>query len=159
MNHRDVRGFTLLELLVVLALMAVIAVVALPRLGASPRADVEAAARTLAAGLRQARSRAVTTGRSVALTVDLGARRMRLDEAGEGGQIRVYRSRGLPDAVDIRLYTAVSEQKSNKVAGIRFFPDGTSTGGRVTASSGSHERLVDIDWLTGKVRILPDSAG
>ncbi len=36
---------------------------------------------------------------------------------------------------------------------IRFYPDGSSTGGRNTGSSGEGKYLVDVDWLTGRVSI------
>ena len=42
---------------------------------------------------------------------------------------------------------------SDKRGAIRFYPDGSSTGGRITVSSGERKFLVDVDWLTGRVSI------
>ena len=64
------------------------------------------------------------------------------------------RVRKLPEKIDITLFTARSEQQSQLQGAIRFFPDGSSTGGRVTLSGDSVRFLVDVDWLTGKVSII-----
>jgi general secretion pathway protein H len=37
---------------------------------------------------------------------------------------------------------------------IRFFPDGSSTGGRVMIAAGNEKLSVDVNWLTGRVSIL-----
>jgi general secretion pathway protein H len=34
---------------------------------------------------------------------------------------------------------------------ILFFPDGGSTGGRLTLATGDRRRLIAVDWLTGRV--------
>jgi len=151
------RGFTFFELLLVLAIIATTAVVVVPRLGASPRADLEAATRVLAAGFRQGRSQAVTTGEQVVVVLDLDRKQFSLQ--GGVGVRAPARVRALPRAVAYELFTARSEQRSKSQAGIRFYPDGTSTGGRITATAGQHQRLVDVDWLTGMIRIYTPEAG
>ncbi|MGA7117479.1 MAG: hypothetical protein WBY12_09835 [Hyphomicrobium sp.] len=42
---------------------------------------------------------------------------------------------------------------------MRFFPDGSSTGGRVTLVAGERKRLLDINWLTGAVIIKDTDSG
>jgi len=59
----------------------------------------------------------------------------------------------LPKGIDLKLYTAQSEVTSERKGGIRFYPDGSSTGGRITLSAGERKYLVDVDWLTGRVSI------
>ena len=59
----------------------------------------------------------------------------------------------LPEQLELKLYTAQSEIVNERQGAIRFFPDGSSTGGRVTLASGERKFLVDVDWLTGKVSI------
>ena len=39
---------------------------------------------------------------------------------------------------------------------ILFFPDGGSTGGRVTLSAGTAAWSADVAWLTGETRLLRD---
>jgi general secretion pathway protein H len=141
-----VRGHTLLELLVVLAILAVAVGFAVPALRGGAGPEVDAAARTFAAGLRSARHQALAEGRARALELDIGGPSFRL--AGES------RRRALPMGVELSLYTARSEIVADGVGAIRFFPDGSSTGGRVTLARGERVRRVDVDWFTGRVRIL-----
>jgi general secretion pathway protein H len=140
------RGFTLLEIIVVLVLAGIIYAIllAVPMRGAST-ADLKASARVLASGLRQAQSMAMVTRQDAVLTMDLDSREFVLPGEKE--------PRKLPDNIDLKLYTAQSEVSNERKGGIRFYPDGSSTGGRITVSSGERKYLVDVDWLTGRVSI------
>jgi general secretion pathway protein H len=140
------RGFTLLEIVVVLAIagIAYAVLLAVPARGASI-ADLKGSARVLASGLRQAQSTAMATKRDALLTIDLDAREFQLPGEKE--------SRKLPDNIELKLYTAQSEVVSDKRGSIRFYPDGSSTGGRITVASGERKYLVDVEWLTGRVTI------
>lgn len=140
------RGFTLLEVLAVLVIGAITYAILLgvPGRGASI-GDLKAASRTLAAGLRQAQSTALATRRDATLTVDLEAREFQV--SGTEG------SRELPKGIELKLFTAQQEVTSESKGAIRFYPDGSSTGGRITVASGERKYLVDVDWLTGRVSI------
>ena len=139
-------GFTLVEIILVLVIgvAAYLLLLGIPMRGTSG-ADLKAAARTVAAGLRQAQTLAMTTRRDTALTIDLDSR-----EFTVAGDPTI---RQLPRDLDLKLYTAQSEVTSEKRGAIRFYPDGSSTGGRVTVASGERKYLVDVDWLTGWVSI------
>ena len=143
---RRESGFTLLELVVVLliAAAAYALVLALPSRGASG-ADLKSSARTLASALRQAQSTAMATRRDALLTLDVDAREFLLT-----GETRAHR---LPDTIELKLYTAQTEVESERKGSIRFYPDGSSTGGRITVSTGERRFLVDVEWLTGRVSI------
>jgi len=147
-ERRSDRGFTLLELLVVLAVLALTAAVMLPALTGGDGVELRTTAREVAAALRYARSRALTENRDAAFEVDVEANRM--TSAG-------VRSRRIPAGVALGLYTARSELIGERAGAIRFFPDGSSTGGRVTVAARSAAAVayyVDVDWLTGGVRVL-----
>ena len=138
-------GFTLLEVIVVLAIGAIIYSLLLGTpFGTASAGDLKAAARTLASGLRQAQTLAITSRRDASLTVDVEAREFRVAD------LEAHR---VPDKVDLKLYTAQSEVVSERLGAIRFYPDGSSTGGRITVSSGERKYLVDVDWITGRVSI------
>lgn len=141
------RGFSLLELLVVLLILGIVYGLAGPALDlGGGSVDTKAASRQLAAGLRKARSTAITEGREAALTLEVEARKFSVS-----GDPKIYL---LPSKVNISLFTAQSELVSGSNAGIRFFPDGSSTGGRITLSADSGKQSVDVDWVTGRVKIL-----
>lgn len=138
-------GFTLLELLAVLVIAGLIyAVLLASPFGRASAGDLKSAARTLASGLRQAQTVAITTRRDALLTVDVESREFRV------GDLEPHH---LSDHVDLKLYTAQQEVASERVGSIRFYPDGSSTGGRITVSSGERKYLVDVDWITGRVSI------
>lgn len=146
-NHISAqRGFTLMELVVVVLLIGV-SFLLVPRYlftGVSG-ADLKASSRDIAAGLRMARAEAVNSRRDTSLLIDLEKRRFSLS-----GKDAV---RQLPEALELKLFTAQSEVVNDKQGAIRFFPDGSSSGGRVTVASGDRKYQVDVDWLTGKVTI------
>lgn len=141
------RGFTLIELLVVMAIAAMLVAVTPPLISrALPGVELKGAARQLSAALRFARNRAVTVRESVAVQVDVEQRRITV--AGRPKPIQ------LSERLEVKMLTAESESQGEQVGGIRFFPDGGSTGGRVTFIRNERETAVDVDWLTGRVRII-----
>lgn len=141
------RAFTLLELVVVLALAAILMALVPPLLSKGvSSAELKGAARELTAALKYARSQAITHHQEVILTLDLERRRFSVT-----GRERSY---ALPEDIEISLVTARSEVTADRIGKIRFFPDGTSTGGRITLGQGERKYQVDINWLTGQVAIL-----
>ncbi len=142
------RGFTLLEILIVLFLMGLAYAMAVPMIGSGAvTLELKGATRQLAAGLRKARGTAIAQREDAVLTVDVGQRRFALS-----GDSKIY---PLPKDLEINLFTAQSEQLGEQIGNIRFFPDGTSTGGRITLTAKGSSFAVDVDWLTGKVAITP----
>ena len=145
-SPRAARGFTLLEVLMVLVIAAAgyALVVRLTGSGVSG-AELKSAARAVAAALRDARGTAIATQESAAMLVDLEKRTIQVAGAGK--------ARVLPERLELKLYTAQSEVQDERRGAIRFYPDGSSTGGRVTVAAGERKLLVDVDWLTGRVSI------
>lgn len=143
---RRQSGFSLLELIIVLVIGAAALglVVSFSGKGASA-ADLKASARALASGLRAAQSTAMATRRDAVMTLDVDTREFSF--TGDS------RSHKLPEGIDMKLFTAASEVESQRKGAIRFYADGSSTGGRVTVSAGERQFLVDVDWLTGRVKI------
>ena len=140
------RGFTLIEVLVVLGVLALLASLIAPMMsGAQGKADTYAAARDVAAALRTTRNLAMMRGHAETFVIDTGGGAFR---AGSNAPVR-----RLPNGVQLVLVTATSEQVSETVGGIRFFADGSSTGGGVRLSKGTSRGEVLVDWLTGHVSI------
>lgn len=140
-------GFTLVELLVVLAIISLLLAftpAAFNRM--MPGLEVQSASRQLAASMRSARSAAIRDNAEVTLTLDLEARVYRLDQLGQ--------EQAIDEAIEVSMLTARSELEGEQTGRIRFYPDGTSTGGRVTFAGGGAAYDILVDWLTGRVRIL-----
>ena len=141
------HGFTLLEILIVLVIGVLLVALVPPLLsGMSGATELRGAARQLAAGLRNARNEAVARQQEAVLTLDLERRRF-----GVTGDPREI---ALPESVALKLYTAQSELLDGTIGGIRFFPDGSSTGGSITVSGPKLAYRVNVDWLTGAVAIV-----
>ena len=148
-RHRSLgQGFTLLELLVVLALATLLIALVPPLISAAlPGVELKSSARKVAAGLRLAREEAIRHGRDVAMIVDLEDHSYQV----EGTFRRVV----LPKGVELSLVVAENEMGSDQRGAIRFFPDGGSTGGRVTLARSGSGWQIGAQWLTGRVEIIP----
>ena len=140
------RGFTLIELLVVLTVIALMATLATPMIQrAVPGVEIETAAEGLRGELRLARSTAIRDNRETWLSIDVETGVYRRDGAA--------RAHAVPPAIRLTLLTARREQIDETRGRIRFFPDGTSTGGAVRLNRGAREYEVAVDWFDGRVSI------
>ena len=55
--------------------------------------------------------------------------------------------------IEITFQTARSEVTSETIGQIRFFPDGSATGGRIGLALDGQQVEVVVDWLTGLVSV------
>ena len=142
--HRS-HGYTFVELLVVLSILAGIAVLATPVLSglSGPRLDRHAA--TVGEVLRAARSRAIGENREVVVAIDTAAGI--ISDATGSERLR------LPPGIEIGLVTAGAERIGAATGGIRFYPDGSATGGAVTLAREGLGAIVEVDWFDGSVEV------
>ncbi|HEX6614656.1 MAG TPA: GspH/FimT family pseudopilin [Rhodanobacteraceae bacterium] len=137
------RGFTLLEVLAVLVLIGIaITVTAFSLDGGLDRARLDASARDIAAALRHTRTRALVEHRPQWFTLDLNARTF----ASPGRD-----PQALPGGTTLHVTSAAEDVQHPGEARIRFFPDGSSTGGNIELVRKHREVRIDVDWLTGAV--------
>lgn len=146
---RRARGFTLVEILAVVALIALaVTLIAVSVGDGLTGAKVKAASRDLAAALRYTRGQAIVKRESKTLSVDVEGRRYRAPD-------RPWVE--LPKDMDMKLVTARSELEEEGIGRIRFFPDGASTGGYIDLTRGEAVWRIDVNWLTGEIRILENA--
>jgi general secretion pathway protein H len=139
-------GFTLLELTVVLFVVALgFSVIGLNLSSGRESAELKAAARDIVSALRYARGQALAAGQEAAVTLNLND-----DSYTVSGRNKTYR---IPEAINLTVVTAQKELSGQGTAGIRFFADGSSTGGRVTLERGQAVWKIDINWLTGQIEL------
>jgi len=139
------RGFTLLELLVVM----VIATLILALVGTSisrsiSGAEMRTAARKVAANLRYTRTQAILQKSEQVFMIDTETRTY---QAPEREPVE------LPEGMNVELMTARTELTGETAGGIRFYPDGGSTGGSVRLESDNRIYKVSVGWLTGETSV------
>ncbi len=141
------RGFTLLEILVVLGIMGLLAAIIVPRVNAgNDYYTIGSDVREVASALRLTRSLAIEQQSDKVLLFNLDDNSYQID-----GQ----KPRTLSDDVALDIVTSQAELKENgRLAGIRFYEDGASSGGRVTLTLNDDKRAVDIVWMTGQINVL-----
>jgi len=137
-------GFTLMEMLVVMVIvaMAAMTVTAVYRTP-SGSAEVKAAALMVASRLRDLRAAAMTSGGERTAEIDAGSRVLRF---GDGrAPLR------LKPGFEIAVVAADSEARSPTTAGIRFYPNGSSSGATINLKSERQIYEIRVNWLTGRV--------
>lgn len=146
------QGYSLLEVIVVIVIIG-LSYTLLPKMVFSgvSGAELRSNARAVATGLRLTRDAAINTRREAVMTLNLEAREFTVQN-----DAKVHK---LHDKLDVKLYTSQADLITDKVGTIRFYPDGSSNGGRVTVAAGGRAFEVDVDWLTGRVSIKDALAG
>jgi general secretion pathway protein H len=139
-------GFTLVEILAVLLVLAIVAGLAGARLGGRGGGDsLQALAHEFASRCRAARAKAIRRGADQTVVIDLA---QRVVSAGEE-----VLPLSIPATITILTDTSAAEQRSRSIAGIRFHPNGSSTGGTVRLESGRRAYEIRVNWFTGRVSV------
>ena len=134
------RGFTLVELLVVLAIMAAVAALLTPmlRIGRAS-AELRTASNEMLTAMRIARSAAIAHNRTVALVVDPKVNRY----------AAAQREHALPRSIGIAAANLWPVEGREGLGAVYFFPDGSASGGEIDLISGNVAGAIVVDWFTG----------
>jgi len=144
------RGFSLLEIIVVVGMIALLMSFAAYTLTKQlPSQQLRSSAKTIAAQLRFTKTHAMVTGEAQSFKINAKTR----EWSGPKNHSGV-----LPKSLEIIATTARIEQPEEDVAAIKFFPDGAATGGRIVLQHNTAKWQVDVKWLTGEVTVTQPGA-
>jgi general secretion pathway protein H len=143
---KTAQGFTLLELIIVLIISVLgFAVVGSNISSGNQSTRLQAAARDIASALRYAHGQALVSRQPVSVAIDLDQNSYRISNRS-----KIYH---LDSQIDISLTVAEEEFSKDQEGSIRFFGDGSATGGRIILEWGKQLRRIDVNWMTGSVSI------
>ncbi len=160
------KGFTLLELLVVLIIISLMSALVGPRLaGSLTSMNIKTASRKVSASLRYARSKATSERITYISVFDFDKNRLMIMPCEETSdeipgichdedsmsKSKVY---NLPEGVRFENPDPGSEADDPDIFQIVFYPSGTSSGGEVIIVGERKKRYtVSVDFITGTVRL------
>ena len=135
-------GFTLVEFVVVMGIIALVLAVVLSAKPKTAAARVAVAARALAATLQLARAQAMANNRDVVVRVD-----------AQQGQFGLQGSmHTLPRGMSIAMTVAETE-RIGESGGMRYYPDGQSSGGEIVLMLDGRASRIVVNWLTGEPQL------
>ncbi len=145
------RGFTLLELALVMLIISLAVAVTYPNMSRGAAAfELRAAGRDVMNIMRHAREKSITEQKSVRVTASREEQQVTLSEMPSG----ISRHYALPRRVRIDALFLEGKEVSEGPLVIRFLPNGSSETAAIVLSSESGSRLrVVTDPLTGGARI------
>jgi general secretion pathway protein H len=135
-------GFTLVELLVVMGIMGLILATVLSAKPKAAAMRVAIAARAVAATLQLARAQAMASNAETVVRIDT-----------EKSQFGLARSmHALPRGMSVAM-TASETERIGDSGGIRFYPDGQSSGGEIVLTFDGRASRIAVNWLTGEPQL------
>ena len=139
-------GFSLVELIIVIGIISLLSAILAPILLPTSGRTLFQTTQEIALHLRELRREARFHNRTTRFVVDTEAKRYRMQEKDPW--------RPLPPEMSIQLTTAESLLRSDTQGSILFYPDGSSSGGRIELGLDGRRKIIDIEWLTGHVGVL-----
>ncbi len=143
-------GFTLIEVIVVMVMIAVLAgMVASGMTDSLRKSKIRAVSKNLVSAMRYTRGQAVVKHEQKTISFNVE------DKTYQAPRKKVV---NIPDEIDINVYTADSEVQDETTGSIRFFSDGSSTGGWVKLTHKNKIWKINVNWLTGEISMIEGSS-
>jgi general secretion pathway protein H len=140
------KGFTLLELMLVMFIVILgFSAIGLNISSGNDATKLQSAARDMVSALRFAKGQALISHEETTVALNLNENTYTVSDRD-----KVFT---IPDTIALTVVTAQEELEGKGLANIRFFPDGSSSGGRIKLEMNSATWQIDINWLTGQVEL------
>lgn len=153
------RGFTLVELMVVIALIAILTAMILPEMrGTFEDAVLRATARKLVSAMNLAHSRAVSLQQVHRIVFDAGAGQFTVERAARGEEGRGYVALtdvpGGGGQLDKRINIDVRRNSEAERHIVAFYPDGTSDAAQIVLRDREGFQLgLRLNSITARVSV------
>jgi len=141
-NPKYSAGFTLVELLVVMGIMGLVLAVVLSAKPKTAAARVAVAARAVVATLQLARAQAMANNNEVVVRIDT--------QKGQFGAAGSMHS--LPRGMSVAM-TVAEIERTGESGGMRYYPDGQSSGGEIVLMLDGRASRIVVNWLTGEPQL------
>jgi len=135
-------GFTLVELLVVMGILAIVLVVVVNARPKAAATRVAVTARAVGATLQLARAQAMANNTETVFRIDTDRLQFGLPRS----------MHSFPRGMTVAMTVAETERMAD-VGGIRFFPDGQSSGGEIALTLDGRSARIAVNWLTGESQL------
>ncbi len=156
------RGFTLLELVIVLVLTGLSIALVTPSFSRiSAGLELRSAAKKIAAVLRYCRTEAVQKGSVLQVSFDPERREIRIQEAETSKENKeaehqrpAPKSYPLPAGIQIKEIKTGASQPADEKGVVEFYPNGGSNGASIVLERENHKGLrITVHFLTGVVEV------
>jgi general secretion pathway protein H len=170
------KGFTLIELILVLVIIGFLTSLVAPAITSLAGLKLKTATRKMAAGLRYARSQAVTTGSEYQVIFDIEKGEMIVEslqeeekpysddyEDGEeeeevsAKRMKKRKTYTIPKEVRLARVVIDGEEITEDQAWIDFYPNGSCSGGEIfLMDEKEREYRIALEFITGVVKITEE---
>jgi len=141
-----IKGFTLLEMMIVLVIMSLLMTLVPPLFSnVLPSLRIRTVANDLAQDLNYVRDIAILKGKKTLVVVDPEVGAYASEEKDQG------KWQMLPESIKVTTSHIGLRDAEDKNPVIAFFSDGSSSGGVVTLARDGQAYSIVVDWITGSV--------
>ncbi len=147
--RRASQGFSLIELVVVLFILVIgFSALGINIAAGNQSSQMKAAVRDMVSALRYARGQALISRKQTVVAIDLAENQYTVSNRN-----KVFK---LDKDMQVTMVIAQDELDENEIGKVRFYPDGSSSGGRITLEWDELAEEININWLSGQVSIKAD---
>jgi len=143
-------GVTLLEMIVVLVIISISLIIVAPNFKSS---NINAASqykiKEIMTLMSDTRNQAIRKNKEFVFFIDV--------ENKQYWSSSALPKKNILTDFEVKVLAAETEYLNEMTGGIRFYPDGSSTGGTISLNRNNESHHINVDWLTGHTNLRNDT--